>query len=381
MSTAVNPNNADEQNNNPKLAVVSGDSERIITTRDRIVRRFFKHRMAVASLAFLAVLYVVMIFADVLSPYGEATANRHRSFMPPTPVYVDSGGLYVRDAEITIDQETLQEVVVVDYSKKYRVNFFTQGDEHKIFGLIPTTMHLFGVEAPAGIYLFGTDQQGRDVFSRTLYGSRVSLTVGIMAIFIVIPLGMLIGGIAGYFGGWIDNALMRVVEALMAFPSFYLLLFLFGVTYKWDISPTQRYYLIILILSLIGWTSLSRVIRGQVLSLKSMEYVEASIATGASHLWVIVKHILPQTATWVTISASLMVPGFILGESALSMLGLGVQQPAASWGNLLEDARSISNLALHSWLLIPGYFIVVTVVAFNFLGDGIRDAFDAKSRA
>lgn len=375
MSTTVNDNNPQIQAPKPTEELAPP-----VSTRQRIVRRFFKHRMAVISLAVLAVLYLVMIFADFLAPYGETTENRARSFMPPTAIHADGKGLYVRNHEIRIDPLTFQEVVSTDRTQKYYIKFFAEGEEHKILGLFPTNRHLFGVDAPAGVYLFGTDQSGRDVFSRTLYGARVSLTVGIMAIFIVIPLGMLIGGISGYFGGWVDNILMRIVEALMAFPSFYLLLFLFSVTYKWEISPTQRYYVIVLILSLIGWTSLSRVIRGQVLSLRQMEYVEASLATGASSLWVITKHILPQTATWVTISASLMVPGFILGESALSMLGLGVQQPAASWGNLLEDARSISSLTLHPWLIIPGFFIVLTVVAFNFFGDGIRDAFDAKTK-
>lgn len=351
-----------------------------VTTRQRIFRRFFKHRMAVVSLGVLVLLYMMMVFADFLAPYGETTEDRARSFMPPTRIYLDGSGLYVRNAEIEIDPVTLQEVLKVERDKRYPIRFWVQGESHDLLGTFRTTTHLFGVERPAGVYVFGTDQGGRDIFSRTLYGARVSLTVGVLAIFIVIPLGMLIGGISGYFGGWIDNVIMRMVEALMAFPTFYLLLFLFGVTYKWDITPTQRYYVIILILSLIGWTSLSRVIRGQVLSLKQMEYVEASLATGASSLWVITKHILPQTATWVTISASLMVPNFILSESALSMIGLGVQQPAASWGNLLQDAMSISSLALHPWLMYPSYFIVLTVVAFNFFGDGIRDAFDAKSR-
>jgi peptide/nickel transport system permease protein len=352
-----------------------------VSTRQRIFRRFFKHKMAVASIVVLAVLYLMMIFGGFLAPYAEDTEDRARSFMPPTRVYADGSGLYVRNAEVTIDQNSGAEIVQVDRSQKYHLKLFVRGDKYHLFGLVPTNVHLFGVDKPAGIYLFGTDQAGRDIFSRTLYGARISLTVGIMAIFIVIPLGMLVGGISGYFGGWVDNLLMRVVEALMAFPGFYLLLFLFGVTYKWDVTPTQRYIMIVVIMSLIGWTSLARVIRGQVLALRTQEYVEASLAAGAGALWVITKHILPQTATWVTISASLMVPSFILGESALSMLGLGVQQPAASWGNLLEDARSISSLTLHPWLMIPGFFIVVTVVAFNFFGDGIRDAFDAKSRA
>ncbi len=351
-----------------------------VSTRQRIIRRFFRHRLAVWSLGVLVVLYLIMAFAEFFAPYSETIENRSRSFMPPTPVYLDAQGLYVRRNEVEIDPISLQEYVVVDRAQKYRVKFFAPGEPVKLFGLIPIERHFFGVDEPAGIYLFGTDQAGRDIFSRTIYGARISLSVGVVAIFIVLPLGMLIGGLSGYLGGWVDNLLMRIVEALMAFPTFYLLLFLFGVTYKWDISPTQRYYVIVLILSLIGWTSLSRVIRGQVLSIKRMEFIEASLAAGASTLWVLTRHILPQTATWVTISASLMVPNFILGESALSMLGLGVQQPAASWGNLLQDSMSISGLALHPWLMIPGIFIVITVVAFNFFGDGIRDAFDAKSR-
>lgn len=351
-----------------------------VSTNQRILRRFLRHRMAVGGLMVLAVMYLLMLFGPFIAPYGEATENRARSFMPPTKIYLDGSGLYVRNASISVNTETGAEVLKVDRSEKYRFRLFVEGDEYRLFGLIPGKTHLFGVDAPAGVYLFGTDQAGRDIFSRTLYGAAISLTVGVMAIFVVIPLGMLIGGISGYFGGWLDNVLMRIVEALMSFPSFYLLLFLFGVTYKWDISPTQRYVLIVMIMSLIGWTSLARVIRGQVLALRQQEYVEASLAAGAGSLWVITRHILPQTATWVTISASLMVPNFILGESALSMIGLGVQQPAASWGNMLQDAMAIASLTLHPWLMIPALFIVVTVVAFNFCGDGVRDAFDAKSR-
>lgn len=352
----------------------------VVTTRQRVLRRFFRHRLAVASFAVLVVLYLLMAFAEFISPYGEGTEDRNRSFLPPTSIHADGHGLYVRSTTVGIDPNTAAEIVQVDRTQKFHLHFFMHGEPYKLFGVIPTDVHLFGVDKPAAIYLFGADQAGRDIFSRILYGSRVSLTVGVMAIFIVLPLGMLIGGVSGYFGGWVDNVLMRIVEALMAFPSFYLLLFLFGVTYKWDISPTQRYYLIILILSLIGWTALARVIRGQVLSIKTQEYVEASLATGAGALWVITRHILPQTATWVTVSASLMVPNFILGESALSMIGLGVQQPAASWGNMLNDAMSVAGLTQHPWLMVPGLFIVVTIVAFNFFGDGIRDAFDAKSR-
>lgn len=356
----------------------------MVSSGQKVWRRFTKHRMAVVGMWILGFLYFLMIFANFFAPYGETFEDRQKSYLPPVSVqFIDNGKLswpFVYDFREDFNADTLLSEYVVDTSKKYPIQLFHHGESYKLLGLIPTDVHLFGVEAPARIYLLGADQAGRDLLSRLLFGARVSLTVGIMALFIIIPLGMLIGGIAGYFGGWIDNALMRVVEALMAFPSFYLLLALFGVTYHLPLTPTQRYYVIIAILSLIGWTSLSRVIRGMVLSIKQQEYVEAAHAAGASHLWIIVKHILPQTASWVIISASLMVPSFILGESALSMLGLGVQQPAASWGNMLEEARSLASLTLHPWLLAPGFMIVLTVVAFNFFGDGLRDAFDAKRR-
>lgn len=357
----------------------------MVSTRARIWRRFTKHKMAVAGMWILGVMYVLMIFAEFVAPYTETYEDRNKSYQPPTAIHwVHDGqfiGPFIYDQVEEFDTETLLSAYTEDRSTPYKIKLFVKGPEYKMWGLIPGDVHLFGVEGDqARLYLLGADQAGRDILSRLFYGARVSLTVGLVAIAIVIPLGMLIGGIAGYFGGWIDNVLMRGVEALMAFPSFYLLLALFGVTYHWDITPTQRYFVITMILALIGWTSLSRVIRGMVLSIKQQEYVEASRAAGASHLWVIVKHILPQTASWVIVSVSLMVPSYILGESALSMLGLGVQQPSASWGNMLEEARSLASLSLHPWLLAPGFVIVATVVAFNFFGDGLRDAFDSKKR-
>lgn len=357
----------------------------MVSTRARIWRRFTKHKMAVAGMWILGLMYLLMIFAEFFAPYTEAYEDRTKSYQPPSAIHVMHEGKFIGpfiyDQVEEFNPETLLSQYREDASTPYRIRLFHQGVPYKLWGLIPGDLHFFGVEGDkARLYLIGSDQAGRDILSRLFYGARVSLTVGIMAIAIVIPLGMLIGGIAGYFGGWIDNVLMRIVEALMAFPSFYLLLALFGVTYHWDITPTQRYFVITGILALLGWTSLSRVIRGMVLSLKQQEYVEASRAAGASHLWVIVKHILPQTASWVIVSISLMVPSYILGESALSMLGLGVQQPAASWGNMLEEARSLASLSLHPWLLAPGFVIVATVVAFNFFGDGLRDAFDSKKR-
>ena len=361
----------------------ASDSTPFLSPRQRVWRRFKKHRMAMGAGVVLIFMYLVAIFASFLSPYTDSHEYRDLALAPPTPIHVMHEGRFIGPfvyrAERRFDPETLLMSYQVDRSKPHRVTLFPRGDVHRVFGLIPTSRHLYGAKE-AQVFLLGTDQMGRDLFSRILYGSRVSLTVGIVAMVIYIPLGLVIGGTAGFFGGWIDNVLMRIVEALMAFPSFYLLLALFAATQKLEISSVQRYLLITAILSLLAWTGLARVIRGMVLSIKQNEYIEAARASGANSWWIIRKHVLPQTSTWVIVSASLAVPSFILGESALSMLGVGVQEPAASWGNMLQQALDIPSLTLYPWLTAPGFFITLAIVAFNFLGDGLRDAFDTKRR-
>jgi peptide/nickel transport system permease protein len=339
--------------------------------------------MAMGAGVVLILMYLVAIFASFLAPYGDAHDFRSLALAPPSAVHVMHEGQYigpfVYQWERRFDPDTLLMSYREDRAHPHPIRLLPRGDVHRVFGLIPTSRHLYGAEG-SQVFLLGTDQMGRDLLSRILYGSRVSLTVGIVAMFIYIPLGLIIGGTAGFFGGWIDNVLMRVVEALMAFPSFYLLLALFAATQKLEISSVQRYLLITAILSLLAWTGLARVIRGMVLSIKQNEYIEAAHASGAHAWWIISRHVLPQTSTWVIVSASLSVPSFILGESALSMLGVGVQEPAASWGNMLQQALDIPSLTLYPWLTAPGFFITLAIVAFNFLGDGLRDAFDTKRR-
>lgn len=369
----------------PSSSAQSELDEKMISSKIRIWRRFRKHKLAMGAGVLLILMYLVMILASFIAPYSDAHDFRKLSLAPPTALHVMHQGKFVGpfvyNSERRFDPVTKLMQYTEDRSKPYPLQLFAKGETHKLAWLIPTDRHLFGVAAPGYVFFLGSDQLGRDLLSRILYGSRVSLTVGIIAMSIYIPIGLAVGGIAGYFGGWIDNILMRIVEALMAFPSFYLLLALFAATQKWEITSVQRYIVITAILSLLAWTSLARVIRGMVLSIKQNEYVEAAQASGASSWYIITKHVLPQTSTWVIVSASLSVPYFILGESALSMLGVGVQEPAASWGNMLSQALDIPSLTLYPWLTAPGFFITIAIVAYNFLGDGLRDAFDTKRRA
>ncbi|MGL6282075.1 MAG: ABC transporter permease, partial [Microcoleaceae cyanobacterium] len=256
---------------------------------------------------------------------------------------------------------------------------FAKGEPYKIWGLIPGDRHLFGTKGPGRINILGTDEQARDQFSRIVHGSRISLSIGIFGIAIAFPLGMLMGGISGYFGGWLDVFIMRIAEVLMTIPGIYLLVALAAILPP-GLSSTQRFLLIVMITSFISWAGLARVIRGQVLSIKEMEFVQATRAIGANPLYIIVRHVLPQTATYVIISATLAIPSFIVSESVLSLIGLGIQQPDASWGNLLSSATNASILILNPWLVWPpAILIIFTVLAFNLLGDGLRDALDPRS--
>ncbi len=251
--------------------------------------------------------------------------------------------------------------------------------EVQIFPGISGDRHLFGTVGPGRWHLLGTDEQARDQLSRLIFGGRISLSIGLVGILISFPIGMFVGGLAGYFGGWIDAVLMRLVEVIMTIPDIYLLVALAAVLPA-TLSSAQRFLLIIAITSFVRWTGLARVVRGQVLSLKSQTFITASQAMGGRSLYIIVRHVLPQTATYVIISATLAIPGFIVAEAVLSLIGLGIQQPDPSWGNMLSLASNASILVLHPWLIWPpAILIVLAVLSFNLLGDGLRDALDPRS--
>jgi peptide/nickel transport system permease protein len=344
-------------------------------------RQLRKHRMALVGGAVLAVLYLMVAFAEFLAPYPLDFADRERFYHPPLlPRFWDAQGVSLRPFvyATTLADPGLRRYTE-DRSRRYYLRFLVRGEPYRLFGLFPSTLHLFGVDEPGRVFLMGTDQSGRDQFSRILYGSRLSMSIGLLASAITIPIGMVYGGIAGYYGGRIDNLMMRVAEVLMAFPGFYLLLTLSAVL-PTNVGCYTRFYLITFILSFIGWAGFSRLIRGMVLSLKEREYVLAARAAGLDDFRVIVRHILPNTSSLVIVVATLGIPGAILGESSLSFFGFGVREPCSSWGNLLTAASNLPTLILSPWLLFPGVFIIAAVVAFNLFGDGLRDALDPRLR-
>lgn len=350
----------------------------------RNISKLKAHKLALWGLRILVFLYAVSFLADFLAPYTFDSEKREDSYRPPTLLHFwdTSGKAHFRPFVYGSQRgynEFYETVFSDDPSKQYPLTFFCQGDEYHFLGLFKTHRHLFGVEEPGRIYLLGADARGRDLFSRILYGSRVSLSVGIIGVSITLILGLILGGIAGYFGGKTDFFLMRGCEMMMMVPGFYLLLAL-RTAFPMHLSSTEVYLLIVLILSFIGWAGLARIIRGMVLSIRQNDYVEAARAIGVNDFPIIMKHILPQTFSYVIVTVTLSIPAYMLGESGLSLIGLGIQDPQASWGNLLSDAMAVSEIRYHPWILIPGIFIFVTVMAFNFLGDGLRDAFDPKSQ-
>lgn len=341
-----------------------------------------RNRTAMVGVCILAVMYAAALFAGFLAPYGYDNSRHDLPFYPPM-----IGRIHIFDEQGRLSRPFVYHPIAVDpqlasyrddSSRKYPIRLFARGDSYRILWLVKSNIHLFGADEPGRVFLFGSDKFGRDIYSRILYGAQVSLSIGIVGILISTIIGLIVGGIAGYFGGPTDFILMRAVEVLLALPSLYFILILrqlFGMT----MSSTQIYFIIVIILAFIGWATEARVIRGMVISLKEKEYVIAARAMGFSNSRIIIRHILPNTLSFVIVTATLSVPFFILGEVALSFLGVGIQEPDASWGNMLVAAQNNRQLIDFPWVLIPGVFIFLAVMAWNFVGDGLRDAADPRT--
>ena len=371
---------------NEALLSVSDKSETMDSTfatasqRQLVWRKFRRHRLAVISLVTLIILYLLAIFAQFLSPYDPFEANAELVGIPPMQIHFIEDGVFQRPFVYgytrEVDFETMRRFYEVDTSQKFVINFFDQGFEYDFLGLVATDVHLFGTNNDDGyIHLLGTDRLGRDMLARILYGSRVSLSIGLVGVFISFVLGLIIGGISGLVGGIVDDIIQRFIEIIRSFPTIPVWMALAAALDK-DLPQIWVYFAITVILSFIGWTGLARVVRGKFLALRDEDYVTASRLSGGGHLWVIRKHLLPAFTSHIIASLTLSIPAMILAETALSFLGLGLKQPLISWGVLLQEAQNVRSVALMPWVFTPVIFIVVTVLAFNFVGDGMRDAAD-----
>lgn len=341
-------------------------------------REFRKSPVALMGAGILAVLYGGALFADFLAPTPMAMQDLDYGYHPPTRVHWISDGKFlgphVRGTEmVDLGRSRYQELPT-----RYPLKFFVKGPQtYKLLGVLPTNVRFVGVDKPGHLYLFGSDKFGRDVFSRLLYGSRVSLSIGLVGIAITFFIGTLVGGLSGYLGKGVDLTVMRVTELIMSIPALYLILAL-RAAFPSNLPSDRMYLIIVFILAFIGWASLARVVRGMVLAIREFEYVTAARALGAGTLRILFRHILPNTMSFLIVAATIAVPAYILGEVTLSFLGIGIQEPQASWGNMLTDAQNIRVLKSFPWMLVPGVFIFITVLAYNFLGDGLADALNPR---
>jgi peptide/nickel transport system permease protein len=339
-------------------------------------RKFIRNKVAIVGGVVILIYYLSALFAGFLAPYTLSTRFQKYIYMPPQPVHFFNDGKFqpfVYDVELTID-ENLRKTYEPDLTQKIPLQFFAHGEPYKLFGLIETDVHLF--QAPGGIVsLLGTDRQGRDMFSRTLYGSQISLTIGLIGVCLSLSFGSVLGVASGYYGGWVDDLIQRLIELVRSFPAIPLWMALSAaVPPHWP--PLRTYFVVTLILSVIGWTWLARQLRGKVLALRNEDFVLAAKLAGASDARIIFRHLIPATLGHIIVVSTLAMPAMILAETALSFLGLGLRPPITSWGVLLKEAQNIQSIALYPWVFTPALAIAISILAFNFLGDGLRDASD-----
>jgi peptide/nickel transport system permease protein len=344
--------------------------------------RFRKHRLAVWSGIVVMVFYLLAVLADFIAYTDPHATDSRRSYIPPQAIHLldDDGAFrpWVHGLKGKRDLKTFKIVYTVDPDSKLYLRFFADGYRYHLFGLIPTTTHLFGVvngKAEDGLYLLGTDLLGRDVWSRLAVATRISLFIGLAGVTVSLFLGVLLGGISGLYGGAVDTVIQRLIEIIRSIPTIPLWMGLAAALPN-DWTTTQIYFAITVIISFIGWTDLARVVRGRFLSLRSEDFVTAAELAGASQLRIIFRHMLPSFLSHIIAATSLALPAMIISETSLSFLGLGLRPPAISWGILLQDAQNIQTLGIAPWLLVSALPVIVIILAFNFLGDGLRDAAD-----
>ena len=339
-------------------------------------RKFVRNKVAIIGGVIILLYYLTALFAGFVAPYTLSTRFVKYIYMPPQRVHLFHDGKfqpYVYDVELEVD-ENLRKIYTPNPDVIIPIRFFARGEPYKLFGLIETDVHLF--LTPEGIIsLLGTDRQGRDMFSRVLYGSQVSLTIGLLGVLMSLTFGSVLGIASGYYGGWIDELIQRLIELVRSFPAIPLWMALSAaVPPHWP--PLRTYFVVTLILSVIGWTWLARQLRGKVLAMRNEEFILAAKLSGASDARIIFRHLVPATFSHIIVVSTLAMPAMILAETALSFLGLGLRPPITSWGVLLKEVQNLQSIALYPWVFTPALAIAIAILAFNFLGDGLRDAAD-----
>ena len=348
-----------------------------------ILWRLRRHRLAVFSLGVVVALYLTAIFAEFLSPYEYTKRYSDFLYAPPqVPQFVHEGEFslrpFVYGYTMTRDPKTLLEMYAQDRTQPFYLTLFPEVEPYKMWGFLELNRRLFGAEEGGTVFLFGTDSLGRDLLSRILYGTRISLSIGLVGVVMSLVLGIMLGGISGFYGGIMDVIIQRVIEILRAFPDIPLWMGIAAaLPPNWPIL--RVYFAISIILALLGWTEVARVVRGKILSLREQDFAMAARLAGVRERRIITHHLLPSFTSHLIVVITLSIPAMILGETVLSFLGLGLRHPVSSWGVLLQDAQNVRTIASYPWLLIPILFVVITVLSFNFFGDGLRDAADPYS--
>lgn len=368
----------------PLLTTDAEERVAVATQGQLMWRRFRKHKLAMAGAVAVILFYLVVVFADFLAYVDPEVADAERGLISPQPIHWLHDGQFLPHVYALVgarDPMTFKRVYTPDPEQIVPVVFFAQGFEYKLFGFIPFDRHLIGVEGAAieeSLFLLGTDLEGRDMWSRIMFATRTSLTIGLVAVAVSLFLGVILGGISGYYGGMTDTIIQRVIEILRSIPTIPLWMGLAAAMPKhWSIM--QVYFAITIIISLIGWTELARVVRGRFLSLREEDFVTAADLVGASQSRIIFVHMVPLFLSHIIAATTLALPAMIISETALSFLGLGLRAPAISWGVLLQQAQNVQTVALSPWLLLPAVPVIFVILAFNFLGDGLRDAADPYS--
>ncbi len=366
----------------PAAAPAVDESYYIASQWQLLWRKFRKHTLARSSGVILAVFYAFALFAEIMAPYEVSTRFPDHIHTPPQKIhFFDTNGRFhlipfVYRIEASLDLSTFQRKYTELTDRPVKLGFFVRGDTYRLWGTIRSDLHFFGpVSDDATMFLWGTDSLGRDLWSRSIYASRISLSIGLVGVCLSFVLGTLFGSLAGYFGGSVDVIISRVIEFLQSIPTVPIWMAL-GAALPSTWSPVAGYASITVILSIIGWTGMARTVRGKFLEVREEDYILAARVCGASEGAIIVKHMIPSFMSYLIVSVSLAVPNMIMGETGLSFLGLGLRPPVVSWGVLLQQAQSFSAVVMYPWLLLPAALVVVTVLAFNFLGDGLRDAAD-----